>query len=102
MKKSERHYHTNMIVAGRTDGWLKNVAPSDILYHWFGHDPAKWNEFQGRYFVKLGGNPRCNTANRLRQPVTAMSICAIALKTPNKTMSAALKEYLSKRLQPIP
>ena len=39
------------------DGWLKEVAPSDALRRWFGHDPAKWPEFQRRYFAELDSNP---------------------------------------------
>jgi uncharacterized protein YeaO (DUF488 family) len=39
------------------DGWLKEVAPSDALRRWFGHDPAKWEEFQGRYFAELEDKP---------------------------------------------
>jgi uncharacterized protein YeaO (DUF488 family) len=37
------------------DGWLKDVAPSDDLRRWFSHDPAKWEEFQRRYFAELEG-----------------------------------------------
>ena len=33
--------------------WLKDVAPSDELRKWFGHDPAKWKEFQKRYRAEL-------------------------------------------------
>ncbi len=38
------------------DGWPKDVAPSDALRRWFGHDPAKWAEFQRRYTAELDGN----------------------------------------------
>ena len=31
--------------------WLKDVAPSTALRKWFGHDPAKWKQFQVRYMV---------------------------------------------------
>jgi len=41
----------------RLDGWLKEVAPSDALRRWFGHDPAKWQEFQRRYFAELDSKP---------------------------------------------
>jgi uncharacterized protein YeaO (DUF488 family) len=41
----------------RLDAWLKEVAPSDGLRRWFGHDPAKWNEFRRRYFAELDANP---------------------------------------------
>ncbi|GKT07561.1 DUF488 domain-containing protein [Desulforhabdus sp. TSK] len=39
------------------NGWLKDVAPSDGLRRWFGHDPGKWKEFKERYFAELEGNP---------------------------------------------
>ncbi len=39
------------------DGWLRDVAPSDDLRRWFGHDPAKWEEFQRRYFKELDEKP---------------------------------------------
>src|SRR3954471_16283807 len=35
------------------DLWLKDVAPSTELRQWFGHDPAKWKEFQARYRKEL-------------------------------------------------
>jgi uncharacterized protein YeaO (DUF488 family) len=35
------------------DLWLKDVAPSTELRKWFGHDPAKWKEFQARYRKEL-------------------------------------------------
>jgi uncharacterized protein YeaO (DUF488 family) len=38
----------------RVDGWIKDIAPSDSLRHWFGHDPKKWKEFRSRYFAELG------------------------------------------------
>jgi uncharacterized protein YeaO (DUF488 family) len=37
--------------------WLKEVAPSDTLRRWFGHDPAKWEDFQRRYFAELDSKP---------------------------------------------
>lgn len=40
----------------RLDAWLKDVAPSTELRQWFGHDPAKWPEFQRRYRAELGAN----------------------------------------------
>lgn len=39
------------------DLWLKEVAPSDKLRKWFGHDPARWPEFRARYRVELKHNP---------------------------------------------
>ena len=39
------------------EAWLKDVAPSNDLRRWFGHDPLKWEEFQKRYWTELKGNP---------------------------------------------
>lgn len=33
--------------------WLKASAPSTGLRKWFGHDPAKWQEFRHRYLAEL-------------------------------------------------
>jgi uncharacterized protein YeaO (DUF488 family) len=35
--------------------WLKDVAPSPELRKWFGHDPARWEQFQERYQRELRG-----------------------------------------------
>ena len=35
------------------DDWVKEVAPSTGLRQWFGHDPARWIEFQHRYRAEL-------------------------------------------------
>jgi len=34
--------------------WMKEVAPSDELRHWFGHEEARWDEFKSRYMQELG------------------------------------------------
>jgi len=38
------------------DLWLKEVAPTDDLRKWFGHDPARWPEFRARYRAELKRN----------------------------------------------
>ena len=35
------------------DAWEKDIAPSATLRKWYGHDPAKWREFQSRYRREL-------------------------------------------------
>ncbi|MBP7242182.1 DUF488 domain-containing protein [Amaricoccus sp.] len=39
------------------DEWVKDLAPSDDLRRWFGHDPARWSEFRRRYLAELAANP---------------------------------------------
>ena len=35
------------------DLWMKEIAPSDALRKWFGHEPKKWPEFEKRYRAEL-------------------------------------------------
>ncbi len=37
----------------RIDTWMKEIAPSTALRRWFGHDPARWQEFRTRYLAEL-------------------------------------------------
>lgn len=34
----------------KVDLWLKDIAPSDGLRNWFGHDPDKWDDFRKKHF----------------------------------------------------
>jgi uncharacterized protein YeaO (DUF488 family) len=43
--------------AAAIDLWLKDVAPSSELRRWFGHDPARWEEFRRRYVAELDARP---------------------------------------------
>jgi uncharacterized protein YeaO (DUF488 family) len=79
------------------EGWLKEVAPSDALRRWFGHDPAKWIEFQDRYFAELDGEP-----DAIKPIIEAAGSGNVTLlysaHDTEHNNAAALKEYLSKRL----
>ena len=35
------------------EAWMRGVSPSTALRQWFGHDPAKWDEFRKRYWREL-------------------------------------------------
>ena len=37
----------------KVDVWLKEIAPSDGLRKWFGHEPAKWAAFRRKYRAEL-------------------------------------------------
>ena len=38
------------------DQWMKEIAPSTELRKWFGHEPARWEEFCDRYGAELHQN----------------------------------------------
>ena len=35
------------------DHWFKDLSPSTELRKWFGHDPARWEEFRRRFSIEL-------------------------------------------------
>jgi uncharacterized protein YeaO (DUF488 family) len=35
------------------DEWARELAPSDGLRRWFGHEPARFDEFRARYRAEL-------------------------------------------------
>lgn len=41
----------------KIDLWVKEIAPSNELRKWYGHDPEKWETFKKKYFVELDGRP---------------------------------------------
>ena len=50
----------------RLDDWAKDVAPSSDLRKWYGHDPAKFDEFRQRYLGELTGPGQQAALTRLR------------------------------------
>jgi len=57
------------------DVWMKEIGPSDVLRRWFGHDPARWEEFVARYRDELRMEPAAELVDTIvaqakRGPVT--------------------------------
>ena len=50
----------------KVDAWLKEVAPSNDLRKWFGHDPEKFAEFRRRYEAELASESGQEALARLR------------------------------------
>jgi uncharacterized protein YeaO (DUF488 family) len=77
------------------DGWLKDVAPSTELRQWFAHDPAKWAEFQKRYFAELDANPEA--VEPIRQAMRKGTVTLLFSSHDAEHNNAlALETYLSK------
>lgn len=54
------------------DVWLKEVAPSDALRRWFGHEVDRWADFQDRYAAELKDNPAFDELRRLTLTPTTL------------------------------
>ena len=78
-------------------GWMKDVAPSDNLRRWFGHDPKKWAEFQRRYFAELDANP--DTWKPIAQAARGKRITLVfSARDTQHCNAVALQRYLHARL----
>jgi uncharacterized protein YeaO (DUF488 family) len=60
------------------DIWLRDVAPSDRLRRWYGHDPARFGEFSGRYRAELEDASHAPTLAQLRELVAAGPVTLLA------------------------
>lgn len=79
----------------KMEGWLRDVAPSPELRKWYGHDVAKWLEFQRRYRRQLDAHPgawRPLLAAARRGPLTLL----YSARDPEHNSAAILKAYLEK------
>lgn len=80
--------------AARIDYWAKTVAPSTALRHWYGHDPAKWQEFRRRYFAELDANPAVVAELRAHAGTGAVTLL-YASRVERINNATALGEYLA-------
>ncbi|HVK18823.1 MAG TPA: DUF488 domain-containing protein [Fimbriiglobus sp.] len=78
------------------DLWLKEVAPSAELRKWYGHDPAKWKEFQSRYQAELRENKVA--VEQLKQKGEEGTVTLVyAARDEEHNSAVVLKKYLERR-----
>jgi uncharacterized protein YeaO (DUF488 family) len=77
--------------------WLKPVSPSGELRSWFGHEPAKWKEFQRRYFAELKQRPE-TWAPLLEAARTKDITLVFSARDIEHNNAVALKAYLERKL----
>lgn len=80
------------------EAWLKNLAPSDSLRHWFEHDPAKWEEFKRRYFAELESKSKI-WKNLLPLAQKGTVTLLYGTEETEHNNAVALKEYLETYLE---
>jgi uncharacterized protein YeaO (DUF488 family) len=54
----------------KIDLWMKEIAPSTPLRHWFGHDPQRFPEFKRRYASEIKRNPALSELRQLGKSKT--------------------------------
>ncbi len=76
--------------------WLRDIAPSDGLRKWFGHDQKKWGEFKGKYYKELGDKE--NLISLVLEKMSSGNVTLLFGAKDDKFNNAiALKEYIAER-----
>ena len=82
----------------RVDLWQKDVAPSNSLRKWFGHDEKKWDEFKRRYFKEL--DKKSDAINVILNKAKEQAITLLyGAKEERLNNAAVLKEYLEDKIK---
>lgn len=77
------------------DVWLKDVAPSNELRKWYGHDPARFAEFRRRYEAELASEPARSALARLRELAEREHVTLVfAAHDPALSNAVVLRELL--------
>jgi len=75
------------------DRWIKEVAPSDELRRWFGHDPEKCEEFHRRYKRELDAHEDALALLRKKSGEGTLTLI-FAARDREHNNAMVLREYL--------
>ncbi len=86
--------------AAQLDEWAKDAAPSTELRQWYGHDPARFDEFRHRYLDELSGRPQRAALGQLRALAAAGPLTLLtATKAVDISQAAVLARVLRQPLE---
>ena len=85
--------------AAQLDEWAKDVAPSTELRTWYGHDPAKFEEFARRYAAELDEPTARRALIRLSELAAGRPV---TLLTATKELSLSQATVLAGLLREMP
>lgn len=76
------------------DLWLKEVAPSNELRKWYGHDRERYDEFKERYLKELRSSPQREALDQLKELANKRLILLTATKDVEHSSASVLREIL--------
>lgn len=77
------------------DEWLRELTPSTALRRWFGHDPARLEEFKSRYLEELQADSALQAAQHVREQAEAGPVTLLyAARDPQCNHALILKAFL--------
>ena len=82
----------------RIDEWYKDIAPSDALRKWFGHNPARWTDFRRRYFKELHDKEDDIETIMTKRPGKTVTLLYGA-KDEEHNNAVVLKEFIERKIR---
>jgi uncharacterized protein YeaO (DUF488 family) len=79
--------------------WARHLGPSDQLRRWFGHDPARWEEFRQRYRRELASPELEADLRRLRDLARHQTVTLVySARDEEHNQARVLAEFLAEFL----
>ena len=73
----------------RIDEWAVGVAPSAELRRWYGHEPARFEEFSKRYRAELRRQPAAGAVAAVREAARGRTVLVLLTATKDVDRSGA-------------
>ena len=90
LKKQEAH----------VEKWMRELGPSNELRQFFGHDPARWQEFRKRYLEELKRPDAVSFLAELLEIARGGTLTLVySAKDQAHNQAVVLKELLDRRLR---
>jgi uncharacterized protein YeaO (DUF488 family) len=78
--------------AAKLDDWCKGIAPSTELRRWYGHDPARFEEFAARYRAELSDGEQAKALSQVAVDARSGIVTLLtATKKPEISEAAVIK-----------
>ena len=84
--------------AAKVDEWRRALAPSDELRKWYGHDPAKWDEFRRRYRAELEAAGELESLRALKAKAGGENVTLVFAASDEEHSNAAFLLELAQEL----
>jgi uncharacterized protein YeaO (DUF488 family) len=77
--------------------WLKEIGPSTALRKWFGHDPARWPEFQKRYRQELRAQSELTARIAQLEKKHGTVTLVFSARDEERNQAVVIRDFLAKR-----
>ncbi|HEY7701796.1 MAG TPA: DUF488 family protein [Candidatus Limnocylindrales bacterium] len=85
----------------RLAAWARDLGPSTQLRKWFGHDPARWSEFQERYHKELAEPARARALDALAAEARTGPVTLVyGARDREHNQARVIADELERRLAP--